>query len=202
MDAPSSILTYPAEDEYLHRDLDLPYVDALALDLARILSAGQVAEASYEPGDMTRYRLVIVPLSALRAGQARVSPRGSVGNRHAVVGMKRSGGDDGGNGAAFYADHAYLVCVGDRSYPMWLEPAGGAGIAADYVASNFDLPATSAVSVAILLRAVCAHLDGVQHEAPADGPGDIDVLLAGLEVGSISELRRLVLAARAGSPDA
>lgn len=165
---PPSITTYDAEVRALGFDpsaeLDLEYVDAVAADLAAILAAGRVAEAAYQPGDGTCYRLVIVPLAALKAAQPRVKD-GQVWQRHAVAGMKRrDGGDDGADGDGFYEPTGYLVCQVENScYPIRLEGRGpDSGLAAGYLAEKWNLGFPSAVAVAVLLRAVCYHLDFIR----------------------------------------
>lgn len=160
---PDSILTYETEVASLGFDvaseLDLEYVDAVASDLARILAGGGVAEACYQPGDGTRYALVIVPLASLRAAQPRVKD-GNVWERHAVSGMKRrDGGDDGGDGSEFYDPSGFLVCrVEGSCYPLRLWGRGG-DLAAGYIAEHWDVGYPSAISIAVLLRAVAYHLD-------------------------------------------
>lgn len=152
------VIVSDSEREFLHPGLDLSYVDALGADLARILRNGDVAEAAYQPGDGTRYSLVIVPLSTFRAGQPRVY-NGSVWERHAVSGMKRPGGDDGGDGSGFYADGGHLLCFSEkRCYPVWLAAGEERSLAAGYLADHLDLPPVSAVSIVILLRAICVHM--------------------------------------------
>lgn len=158
MSTPATIIVPDGEIEYRHDDLDLAYIDGLAADLARILTAGDVAEAAYQPGDGTLYGIVIVPLSTLHAGQPRVY-QGQVWQRHAVSGMKRPGGDDGGDGSAFYEDGGHLLCFSEKHcYPVWLAPGEERSLAAGYLAGHLDLPPASAVSVAILLRAICVHM--------------------------------------------
>jgi hypothetical protein len=178
-ETPESITTFEAERPWQDADLDLAYVDALALDLARILKAGGVAEASYSPGDGTRYCLVIVPLTSLRAGQPRVV-EGRVWERHAISGMKRADGDDGGHGDAFYHPSGYLLSIVNHgTYPIRLEGRGpNSGIAGSYVDEHWgNLGPTSGVSVAILLRAICFHLEtcvpaDCTGYRDADRPGD------------------------------
>lgn len=145
------------EAGYVHPDLDLDYIDGLAADLASILQT-EVAEAVYQPGDGTRYPLVIVPLAIVRAGRPRVK-NGVAWERHAASGMvgmdarEREAED----GSGYYGEGGYLVSWVERTcYQTRLQ---NRDLAAVYVAEHWGCSLVSACSLAILLRAVGHYLD-------------------------------------------
>lgn len=154
---PESIQLYEAESRLVAPDLDFDYIDGLASDLADILQTS-VAECVYQPGDGTRYPLVITPLFMLRHGRPRVKD-GSVWEQHAISGVRAPNAADGDQGFAFYDTTGFLVSwIEHAAYPIRL--GGGRGtLAASYVAEHWDAGQGSGATLAILLRAISHHLD-------------------------------------------
>lgn len=162
-DLPESITVYEGENEYLDGDLDYAYVDALAADMADLLQTS-VAECCYQPGDGTRYPLVIVPLFMLRHGRPRVV-EGTEWERHAVSGISHPDIDVKNYrqaqtrvGADYYHPNGYLISwVEHACYPLRL---GDRGIlTGDYVGDHWGTSISSGVALAILFRAISHHLD-------------------------------------------
>lgn len=152
---PPSIDIYNSEREYMHDGLDLAYIAATAKEGAKIL-ATDVLEVAYQPGDGTYYGLVIVPLASLVHTQPRVK-KGIFWQRHAVHGQMRRGAEDREPGVDFYADNSYLVCwVENTCYPLRLGDHDD--LAASYIDEKWKLGPTSAVSVALFLRALSYEL--------------------------------------------
>jgi hypothetical protein len=156
-----AITIYDVEREqgWVDWDLDLEYIDAVAYQIALFLADGVPAEAAYQPGDGTFYGLVFTPLRALHSGRPRVVD-GVTWDRHAVRGMKNRGGDDSAeHGAAFYDLNGYLLSWLDHAcYPIRL--GGGRGdLASSYIGEHWRTSPVSAVSIAVLLRAIDYHLD-------------------------------------------
>lgn len=159
MGLPESIDIWDSEASLVDPELDLMYVDRVALDIAAILECGDVAEAAYQPGDGTFYGIVLVPLRSLFAARPRVKD-GRTWQQHAVSGM-------GATGQPGYVHDGYLLTLVENvSYPIRLGNRGR-DLAADYIAEHWKLPGASAVSVVLLLRAISHHLD--RHAA---GRGD------------------------------
>lgn len=158
---PASIRIYDGEEP--HPDLDYAYIDATANDTARNLY-GPVwcSEVDYQPGDMTSYKLVFMPLRTLRHARPREWESGAISTAHAVVGMKADGARDDEHGSeGYYDEHGYLVAwLNHGCYPFRLG-GGGWVIDAMYVADSLgcNVPLVSGVSIALLLRAVGYHLD-------------------------------------------
>lgn len=148
---PLSIELYESEDPFTDPDLDWGYIDQAARQAASILdstAAGVVAEVNYQPGDGTRYALVIVPVLAMEPVSGRVVD-GQSWSPWAVEGVDRD-------------EHAFLVChVDGMSYPVRLGRRER-DLAASYIGEHWKLPATSAVSVAVFLRAVSWHLNQLE----------------------------------------
>lgn len=156
-DRPASIVTYDVEERWLDEDLDLPYIDAAAAHIAGLLHTGATVEVAYQPGDGTRYPLVFVPLASLRATPGRVF-RGEEWERHAVSGMSDRNDDPTADGAYYYGDTGYLIVwVEHGSYPLRLKGRGH--LDSGYVASHWNAPEQSAVSLALLFRAIACYLD-------------------------------------------
>lgn len=195
MALPESIDIYETERDagLVHEDLDWPYIDGVATDVAAILAspgASGVAEVCYQPGDGTRYPLVFTPLRKLQHARPRTW-NGQTWERHAVSGMASADrADDAVTGAEFYDPRGYLVSrVEGASYPIRL--GGGRGhLAASYVGEHWNARGSSACALAILFRAVSFYLN--RWEPITDGASDVQVLLDGLEVGSVAELHRLI----------
>jgi hypothetical protein len=154
--APASITIYDAERAYADDRLDFAYIDEVACEAAYYLEDATPTEVNYQPGDGTRYPLVIVPLRALFSAPPRVVD-GTAWGRHAVDGMGHS---PAVAAADYYDPTGYLVTwVGHASYPFRLGERGNV-LAADYVDEHMGKPgAASAVSLAVLFRAISYHLD-------------------------------------------
>jgi len=147
VELPESIKIYEGERSSVDPDLAFAYIAEVAKDTATILTGERpwgVAEIAYQPGDGTRYNLVIVPLTLMAYARPRVA-NGRIWERHAVSGID-------------YDGHGYLVCLVDgHCYPLRLGDRGV--LAASYIAEHWKLPDVSAVSVALLLRAISHELD-------------------------------------------
>lgn len=142
-------LIYDTEREWVEADLDLAYIGEVAEDVARALRVGKPAEVAFQPGDGTLYGFVFTPLTGL----VRARPR-------TFNGRESHSNAIGGMGFPEYEDGGYLVSkVEGRSYPLRLGHRGV--LAASYVGEHWDLSEVSAVSVALLFRAISAHLDAL-----------------------------------------
>lgn len=172
-DAPASIEIhdYEREQRLVDPQLDLGYIDGAAADVAAILHRDRrPAEVCYQPGDGTRYPLVFVPLTVLGTARPRVK-RGEEWERHAVAGVARPDRTDPAPAADFYDPHAYLVVwVDHAAYPLRLGDRGV--LAASYVCEHWktggrgaDQLDSSAVSLALLFRAISHHLDRLADHA-------------------------------------
>lgn len=157
-------IVYEAEREHVDPDLDFLYIDGLAQDLAGLLAAKAVAECVYQPGDGTRYPLVFVPLLALRHGRG-LELEGREWEHHAVGGMKANSAEavpDDAPGSRWYDPAGYLICWVDHAdYPLRLGGRGHKSLAGDYVGDKWKTTAVSAVSLALLFRAISIHLDRI-----------------------------------------
>jgi hypothetical protein len=142
-------LMYDTEREWTDEHLDLPYIADVAEDVARALRGGKPAEVAYQPGDGTSYGLVFTPLSALERARPRVKD-GRPWNANAVSGMGYPAYEPGGYLVSHVENVAYPVRLGDRGV-----------LSASYIEEHWKLPLASAVSVALLLRAISAHLDAL-----------------------------------------
>lgn len=169
---PSSIVLYDGEADYQHPELDLLYIDGVAADVAATLHDRECAEVCYQPGDGTRYGLVFVPLRSLVPARARVK-NGQEWDRHSCGGMidtteARIHGLADINRLPYLANGYLVARVEGNAYPVRL---GGRGprpdIVMPYVAEHWGAHGVSAVSVAILLRAVSVHLDRLAAQAAA-----------------------------------
>ena len=156
---PDSIVIWDIEREYVDPELDLAYIAGAAQDSAAILSAGHTLEINYQPGDGTRYGLVIVPLAHMEYARPRVKD-GIPWGRHAVSGVSRRAAHAADNAADYYSPDSYLVCWVDHAcYPLIL--GSNNVIASDYIAEHWKPSLASAVSLALLLRAINFELASV-----------------------------------------
>ena len=169
---PASIVLYDGEADYQHPDLDLLYIDGVAADVAATLHDRECAEVCYQPGDGTRYGLVFVPLRSLVPARARVKD-GQEWDRHSCGGMVDASAARINFAADInrlpYLENGYLVArVEGGAYPIRL---GGRGSRPDivmpYVAEHWSAHGASAVSIAILLRAISVHLDRLSDQERA-----------------------------------
>ncbi len=152
---PASIQLYDTEREYLDPDLDFPYIDEAARDAAYFLADEAPVEVNYQPGDGTRYALVLVPLRSLFSARPRVKDGTSWG-RHSIDGM---GHRPAVAPADYYDPNGYLVTwVANASYPFRLGGRDG-HLAASYVTEHMKTTMTSGCSIALLLRSISYHLD-------------------------------------------
>lgn len=153
---PESIKISDIERDYVHSNLDFAYIDEAAQDAAAILSARGVAELAYQPGDRTRYNLVLVPLTLLEYARPRIVD-GEVWDRHAFEGMgDASAGTFGGE--AYYGQDGYLLVINDSAYPVRL---GGDGhwYSPTYLSEKWSIPSpTSAVSLMLIIHAIDHYL--------------------------------------------
>lgn len=166
---PASIEIYDAERKqgWVDPELDFEYIDRVAEDTAVILSRmiRASAEICYQPGDGTRYPLVIMPLQNLYATNPRVVDGASWG-RHAVSGIhNRDIGkavNDDLDGEDHYGEEGFLISWVEHScYPVRLRRRVP-DLAADYVAEHWKTSTTSACSLAILFRAIAFHIDRLE----------------------------------------
>lgn len=158
---PASITQYETEAAYTDPELDYAYIDGVASDISYALRRGASAETAYQPGDGTRYGLVLAPLATL----VRVRPRivdGRAWDSAAVSGM--SGGPQPGDTIETlnlrpYDQNGYLLSwLEHASYPIRLGDRHNI-LAASYIEEHWKTTTTSAVSIALLLRAISWHLD-------------------------------------------
>lgn len=157
LDIPESLVIYEHEHAFLSPEIDLRYIDEAANDIAAIIAHHGVAEIAYQPGDGTFYGLVFVPLQLLEYARPRVKD-GFPWDRHAVRGMKRAGAKAADGGGEYYGRDGFLISYLDHaSYPLRLRRDGEV-ISADYVAEHWNAKGASAVSLALLFRAVAHHL--------------------------------------------
>lgn len=154
-----SITQHEVEARFTSDQLDFDYIDEVAYDIAWALRSHRAVEAAYQPGDGTFYGLVFTPLYTLLTARERV--KDGVGwDRHACRGQRfePSGRYSPGGFLVSYIEHAaYPIRLGDRDE-----------IAADYISEHFfdGKSAESAVSVAILLRAISWWIDQGALEIP------------------------------------
>lgn len=159
-----TIYDHEREDGLVDPGLDFGYIDGVAADIAAILAhEPRPAEVCYQPGDDTRYPLVFVPLVTLINARPRVVD-GVAWEQHAVSGMaNKNRSSDRVAGAEFYEPHGYLVVwVDHAAYPLRLGDRGV--LASGYIAEHWktgssDRLDASAVSLAILFRAISHYLD-------------------------------------------
>lgn len=161
------IVTYETEARLQNPDLDLAYIEDVASDLAAALHGGQPAEVAYQPGDGTFYGLVFTPLRRLATARPRVKD-GVQWDRRSCRGMLSGGRGDSGDK---YDPTGYLVShVENVAYPVRLGGRDGRDLAADYVGEHWNCRGESAVSLAILFRAVSHFLDEwASHDDDDDG---------------------------------
>lgn len=126
--------------------LDLDYISSTAKQIALAMDEDQVSEASYQPGDGTRYALVFVPLMAIKyRAPARVKDGRAWGDK-AVDGL-------------LYDHGCALVCwVDGPCYPLRLVDRS-VDLAASYVAEHWKTTQVSGATLALLFRAVAWHLE-------------------------------------------
>lgn len=159
MDVLDADLFYESEKQWRHPNLDLPYVLGVATDLAELLEDG-AAEVAYQPGDGTFYGLVFLPLLNMAPARPRVVD-GIEWETRAIRGMFRGDGK-----RAHFEDLEPLAYDPDGYLVAWVEHAvyplslarGRSDLAATYVAEKFNTTLTSAVSLAVLFRALAAKL--------------------------------------------
>lgn len=181
--ADPSIVVHEAERELLHPDLDFRYITQAASEIAATLAPGEpfagVAECCYQPGDGTRYPLVFVPLALLVPTRGRIAD-GREWERNACAGMFNRDDDAAALAEAAergilaaphrtYVANGYLVVrVEGAAYPLAL---GGRSslVGADYVAEHWNARGSSALTLAILFRAIGYHLDAITHLRAAAG---------------------------------
>ena len=148
MSAAALHLLLDAEREYVHPDLDYDYVWSVAGKMARSIRAGHPVECAYQPGDGTRYGIVIVPLDLLKRVQASGGgTAGSVRLASLIMEPAFSGWDYDGAHLVVIAEHgSAVVKLGHVYYYLVMDYLG------------YSHSACSAVSVALLLRAVAARI--------------------------------------------
>ncbi len=161
---PESIEIWDGEraEHLVDRGLDYDYIDGAAQAIATALRLGIPVEVNYQPGDGTRYKMVLVPLRGLVTAPERIVD-GRPWGKHAIDGMKNP---DHTCDLDFYDPRGYLLSFVDGdSYPIRLGDRGD--LSHDYIGSHWKLPDVSAVSVAILLRATSFYLDLIAKAAAA-----------------------------------
>lgn len=83
---------------HVERELDGDYVFTTAAAIAGALAANQPLEVCWQPGDGTRYDLIITPVLALKAAPPRIAAfRGDPGtpvewDKHCALGVSREPG--------------------------------------------------------------------------------------------------------------
>ena len=157
---PPEIEIHEAEQRFVDPGLDFPYIVGLAEDIAGLLHDRSVAECVYQPGDGTRYPLVFVPLTVLQHGRGR-TVGGRTWEHHAVSGMAAPGRDrDDVPGYRYYDSAGFLIAWIDHGvYPLRLGGRGSKPLAHEYVMEHWGAPTASAVSLALLFRAISTRLD-------------------------------------------
>lgn len=154
-----AIILYDVEAEYQHPDLDLAYIDKVAseaadqLRYARNLDERQTpagVEIAYQPGDGTFYGIVLVELFLLSGTSGRVK-NGVQWESNAVRGVSM-------NSIGWYEPGSFLVSVIESgAYPLRLGDSDP--VAGSYISEHWGLSRVSALSVAILLRAISWYLN-------------------------------------------
>lgn len=135
--------TYSIADltELVKGELDWPYVEAVAEDVAAALWEGAPMEACFQPGDGTRYDLVFVPLQGIAAAPPRVKD-GETWSRTVAAGIDR----DRGTALVAYLRHG-AAGLDFRS--------GGFG--GGYLAGLFGVTDGSGCALALLFNEVSAR---------------------------------------------
>lgn len=176
-----SIHILEVESRYVDPGLDFDYIDGVARDVAAALSGAVLSrrpcEVAYQPGDMTFYGLVFLPLGMLATARPRVSDgrpwdahavRGMLDSNRAAIGQLDAG--QVGMNALPYRSDGVLVCWLERGcYPLRFGNDRSA-VSSDYVAEHFSaekIGLTSAVSLALLFRAISFHMSPAPIPAEA-----------------------------------
>lgn len=155
---PPSIQVWPDESGRLaHDGLDYGYIDGVARYVAESLANGLTVEACFQPGDMTRYNLIFVPLVDLATAPPRVKNQ-EPWEQHAIPGIRRNRDTtDATSARRYYPDAGTLVQWIDFG-ALVLDLSATPGYTSDYTAQKFNTTITSGCTLAILLRAITWHL--------------------------------------------
>lgn len=160
MALPESIEVWDGEraEQLVDPHLDFDYIDTVAADVAAYLVTRDPVEANYQPGDGTRYKLVFTPLKGIGAASGRTVD-GRQWGRRAIDGMSDPEHPD------YYDPSGCLLSfVEGGCYPIRLGERRNC-LSSEYVAEHWKQTSVSAVSIAILLRAISYHLDRFKLKA-------------------------------------